>query len=72
MQVRLDARDLQDDEESEDEKKDTQVGTPIVTLLALILFQPEKSKPIDSRKFQRVAAAHSIGQSLAISTFPPI
>jgi len=72
MQVRLDARIQEDEEESEDEQKDTKVGTPTIRVLAPILYQPEKSKPIDNRKFQRVAAAHSIGQSLAISAFPPI
>ena len=69
--MRLDSWVHQDDEESHDEKKDVKVGAPTITLLALILYQPEKSKPIDYRKYQRVAAARSIGQSLAISAFSP-
>ena len=68
--MRLDARVQQDadDEKNDDEEKETKVGAPIITLLALIFQQPEKkSEPVDNRKFQRVAAAHSIAQSLAIS-----
>jgi len=58
VHVRLDARDDQNDEESDNDKEDAKV-------------EPEKkSKPIDNRKLQRVAAARSIAQSLAINFSP--
>ena len=72
LDAHVDQSDDESDDESDDKKEDAKakVGAPTITPLALILQQPEKkSKPIDSRKLQRVAAARSIAQSLAISAF---